>query len=55
MTKFSEVITIRVQKDWKEVIDKITEQEGWGSPAEYIRDLIREDLKRRGFIKEVKK
>ena len=40
-----------VSKSWKPLIEKIIEIEGYGSISEYLRSLIREDLKRRGFLK----
>jgi hypothetical protein len=35
---------------WEELIRKAMRIEGWDTISAYIRDLIREDLKRKGLL-----
>ena len=39
-----------VPKSWDNLIRKAMKIEGWDTISAYIRDLIREDLKRKGML-----
>ena len=39
-----------VPEMWEEPIKKAMRMEGWDTISAYIRDLIREDLKRKGLL-----
>lgn len=49
-SKYTEILIVRVDKKTKEKIEKIVEGEGYNSVADYLRDLIRQDLRRRGLL-----
>ncbi|MFA4647863.1 ribbon-helix-helix protein, CopG family [Pyrococcus kukulkanii] len=48
--KYTEILIVRVDKKTRERIEKIVEEEGYNSVADYLRDLIRQDLRRRGLL-----
>ncbi len=39
-----------VPDSWKDPIEKAKEMEGWNSLSAYIKELIKIDLKRKGFF-----
>ncbi len=39
-----------VPEGWKPLIEKAMKIEGWVTISAYIRELIREDLKRKGLL-----
>ena len=39
-----------VPESWSELIKRAMRIEGWDTVSAYIRDLIREDLKRKGLL-----
>jgi len=40
-------IQVYVPEPWAKKIKHVVEKEGWSSVSDYIRHIIREDLKRR--------
>ncbi|ABN58485.1 ribbon-helix-helix protein [Pyrococcus abyssi virus 1] len=48
--RYTEILIVRVDKKTRERIEKIVREEGYNSIADYLRDLIRNDLRRRGIL-----
>ena len=43
-------VWVEVPEFWEEALDRAAKMEGWGKRTDYIRDLIRNDLKRKGLL-----
>jgi len=48
--KLKEMIVVRVNKKTLKLINEVVEEEGYSSVSEYLRDLIRRDLRARGKL-----
>jgi len=46
-------VWVEVPEFWRELLDRAAKMEGWGKRTDYLRDLIRNDLKKKGLLKEV--
>jgi len=45
-----EMIVVRVNKKTLKLINEVVDEEGYSSVSEYLRDLIRRDLRARGKL-----
>jgi Arc/MetJ-type ribon-helix-helix transcriptional regulator len=52
--KITVTIGTRITKTMKTDLDKLLATDGHLNTADYVRDLIRKDLERRGLLEEVR-